>query len=139
MFLMTITFFFFIGGTFATLMRLELLTPDGDLFTAETYNKLFSMHGIIMVLFFLIPSIPDGARKFPDPDDDRRAGSRLSQLNLLSWYLFIIGGIFDAYAILAGGVDTGWTFYTPYSSHIRNTSRRRRVWSEFSSPASRRS
>ena len=58
MFLMTITFFFFIGGAFATLIRLELMTPEGDLFTSENYNKLFSMHGIIMIFFFLIPSIP---------------------------------------------------------------------------------
>src|SRR5437870_1568970 len=58
LYLIAITVFFFLGGAFATMIRLELLTPAGDLFQAETYNKLFSMHGIVMVFFFLIPSIP---------------------------------------------------------------------------------
>src|SRR5256885_11965664 len=58
LFLLSITLFFFLGGAFAVLIRLELLTPQGDLVESETYNKLFTMHGIIMIFFFLIPSIP---------------------------------------------------------------------------------
>ena len=119
MFLLTVTFFFFIGGTFATLMRLELLTPEGDLFSAETYNKLFSMHGIIMVWFFLIPSIPTVFGNFLVPMMIGARDLAFPRLNLLSWYLLMIGGIFELYAILSGGVDTGWTFYTPYSSQLR--------------------
>jgi hypothetical protein len=75
LFLITVTFFFFVGGTFATLMRLELMTPQGDLFTSETYNKLFSMHGIIMVWFFSHSVDSDGFRKFSHSDDDWSARS----------------------------------------------------------------
>jgi cytochrome c oxidase subunit 1 len=75
MFLLTVTFFFFVGGTFATLIRLELMTPQADLFTSETYNKLFSMHGIIMVWFFLIPSIPTVFENFLLP---MMIGARIS-------------------------------------------------------------
>ena len=78
LYLISITALFFIGGFFALLIRLELLTPAGDLFHADTYNKLFTMHGQIMVFFFLIPSIPGRAGKFRDPADDRRQGSGVS-------------------------------------------------------------
>ncbi|HEY2381492.1 MAG TPA: cytochrome c oxidase subunit I [Terriglobia bacterium] len=121
MFLMTVTLFFFVGGTFATLMRLNLMTPEGALFTAETYNKLFSMHGIIMVWFFLIPSIPTVFGNFLIPMMIGARDLAFPRLNLLSWYLLVFGGIFELYAILTGGVDTGWTFYTPYSSQFANT------------------
>ena len=70
LYLASITFFFFIGGFFALLIRLELLTPAGDLVQADTYNKLFTMHGQIMVFFFLIPSIPRRAGKLSCPFDD---------------------------------------------------------------------
>ena len=72
LYLLSITFFFFIGGFFALLIRLELLTPAGDLVQADTYNKLFTMHGQVMVFFFLIPSIPGRAGQFPGAPDDRR-------------------------------------------------------------------
>ena len=121
MFLLTITLFFFIGGTFATLIRLELMTPQGDLFTSENYNKLFSMHGIIMVFFFLIPSIPAVFGNFLIPMMIGARDLAFPRLNLLSWYLLATGGICELYAILTGGVDTGWTFYTPYSSQFTHT------------------
>src|SRR4029077_17450263 len=99
----------------------ELLTPEGDLFQSETYNKLFSMHGIIMVFFFLIPSIPSVLGNFLIPMLIGAGDLAFPRLNLLSWYLFVIGGVFALWAIVAGGVDTGWTFYTPYSSLFSNT------------------
>jgi len=121
LFLMTITFFFFLGGTFATMVRLELMTPQGDLFQAQTYNKLFSMHGIVMIFLFLIPSIPSVLGNFLVPIMIGARDLAFPRLNLLSWYLLVIGGVFTLWAIVAGGVDTGWTFYTPYSSLFSNT------------------
>src|SRR5438552_11835967 len=121
LFLMSITFFFFLGGAFAVLIRLELLTPQGDLVQAETYNKLFTMHGIIMVFFFLIPSIPAVLGNFLVPMMIGARDLAFPRLNLLSWYIYTIGGLFTLGAIVSGGVDTGWTFYTPYSSVYSNT------------------
>jgi cytochrome c oxidase subunit 1 len=121
LFLITITFFFFLGGAFATLIRLELMTPQGDLFQAQTYNKLFSMHGIVMIFFFLLPSIPSVLGNFLVPIMIGARDLAFPRLNLLSWYLLVIGGVFTLWAIVAGGVDTGWTFYTPYSSLFSNT------------------
>ena len=121
LFLATITFFFFLGGAFATLIRLELMTPQGDLFQAQTYNKLFSMHGIVMIFFFLLPSIPSVLGNFLVPLMIGARDLAFPRLNLLSWYLLVIGGIFTLWAIVSGGVDTGWTFYTPYSSLFSNT------------------
>src|SRR6185295_8776948 len=119
--LLTITFFFFLGGAFATMIRLELLTPEGDLFQAQTYNKLFSMHGIVMIFLFLIPSIPSVLGNFLGPIMIGAKDLAFPRLNLLGWYLLVIGGVFTLWAIVAGGVDTGWTFYTPYSSLFSNT------------------
>src|SRR5262245_44262076 len=120
LFLIAITFFFFLGGAFATLIRLELMTPPGDLFQSETYNKLFSMHGIVMVFLFLIPSIPSVLGNFLIPMMIGARDLALPGLNLLSWYVFVIGGAFTLAAIVGGGVDTGWTFYAPYSSMFSN-------------------
>src|SRR5499427_3614108 len=116
LYLHTITFFFFLGGAFATLIRIELLTPTGDLVSSETYNKLFTMHGVAMVFFFLIPSIPATLGNFFLPMMIGARDLAFPKLNLLSWYLLVIGGVFTLWAIVSGGVDTGWTFYTPYSS-----------------------
>src|SRR6184192_4696387 len=100
-----ITVFFFVGGAAATLIRLELVTPAGDLVTAETYNKLFTMHGVIMVWFFLIPSIPTVFGNFLIPLMIGARDLAFPRLNLLSWYLLVLGGLFELYAILSGGVD----------------------------------
>jgi cytochrome c oxidase subunit 1 len=120
LYLVSITFFFFIGGAAATLIRLELMTPQGDLVQAETYNKLFTMHGIIMIFFFLIPSIPAVLGNFLVPMMLGARDLAFPRLNLLSWYVFILGGLFTLSALIAGGVDTGWTFYTPYSTTYSN-------------------
>jgi cytochrome c oxidase subunit 1 len=121
LFLISITLFFFLGGAFAVLIRLELLTPQGDLVQAETYNKLFTMHGIIMIFFFLIPSIPAVLGNFLLPMMIGARDLAFPRLNLLSWYIFTVGGLFTLGAVISGGVDTGWTFYTPYSSTYANT------------------
>ncbi len=112
----SITGFFFIGGFFALLMRLHLLEPKGALFGLETYNKLFTMHGIIMVWFFLIPSIPGTLGNFLIPMMIGAKDLAFPKLNLASWYVFMTGGIVTLYSMLRGGVDTGWTFYVPFST-----------------------
>lgn len=121
LYVISITFFFVVGGLAATLVRLELATPQGDLVGAETYNKLFSIHGIMMVWFFLIPSIPTTLGNFLIPLMIGAEDLAFPRLNLASWYVFVIGGLFTLAAMLIGGVDTGWTFYTPYSSVYSNT------------------
>ena len=117
----SITAFFFVGGAAATLIRLELITPAGDFVSVDTYNKLFTMHGVIMVWFFLIPSIPSTFGNFLVPLMIGARDLAFPRLNLLSWYLYILGGLFTAGALVAGGVDTGWTFYTPFSTMFSNT------------------
>jgi cytochrome c oxidase subunit 1 len=121
LYLMSITVMFFIGGAAATLMRLHLITPGGTLVQPATYNKLFTVHGIVMVFFFMIPSIPAVLGNFLVPMMIGAKDLAFPKLNLLSWYVYIVGALFTLYAILAGGVDTGWTFYTPYSSTYANT------------------
>jgi cytochrome c oxidase subunit 1 len=121
LYLLAITFFFVIGGLAATIVRLELMTPQGDLTESETYNKLFTIHGITMVFFFLIPAIPAVLGNFLVPLMIGARDLAFPRINLLSWYLFMLAGLLTIGAILAGGVDTGWTFYTPYSSTYSNT------------------
>ncbi len=121
LYLLSITFFFFIGGFFALLIRLELLTPAGDLVQADTYNKLFTMHGQVMVFFFLIPSIPAVLGNFLVPLMIGAKDLAFPRINLLSWYLYIIAGALMLHCMLTGGVDTGWTFYTPFSTAFSNT------------------
>ncbi|MDQ6707106.1 MAG: cbb3-type cytochrome c oxidase subunit I, partial [Acidobacteriota bacterium] len=120
LYLIAVTFFFFIGGIFAVLIRLELATPAGDLVTSNTYNKLFTMHGIIMVFFFLIPSIPAILGNFMLPMMIGAKDLAFPKINLLSWYIYMLGGAFTIYVLLTGGVDTGWTFYTPFSTSYSN-------------------
>jgi len=121
LYLLSITAMFFIGGFFALLIRLELLTPTGDLLTADTYNKAFSMHGQIMVFFFLVPSIPAVLGNFLVPMMIGAKDLAFPRINLLSWYLYIAGAALYIWCIMSGGVDTGWTFYTPFSSLFSNT------------------
>ncbi len=117
LYLISVSVFFFIGGIMAMLIRLELLTPEGDLLQADTYNRVFSMHGISMVFFFLIPSIPAILGNFLVPLMIGAKDLAFPRINLLSWYLYIFGGAFTLWAMIHGGVDTGWTFYTPLSTH----------------------
>src|SRR5688572_7307047 len=121
LYLLSITAFFVAGGLAATIVRLELMTPRGDLVEAETYNKLFTIHGIVMVFLFLIPAIPAVLGNFCLPLMLGARDLAFPRLNLASWYLFTIAGLFIVWAVLKGGVDTGWTFYTPYSSTYSNT------------------
>ena len=121
LYLFGISFFFFLGSLYAMMIRLELLTPQGDLMQASTYNKTFTQHGIIMVFFFLIPSIPATLGNFLVPLMIGAKDLAFPRINLLSWYIYIIGGLVTIYALLAGGVDTGWTFYVPYSTTFSNS------------------
>jgi cytochrome c oxidase subunit I len=121
LYMISVTLFFFVGGAAAVLFRLELMTPGGDLVIAETFNKLFTLHGVVMVFFFLIPSIPTVLGNFLLPLMIGARDLAFPRLNLASWYIFMIGGLLAIGAIIAGGVDTGWTFYTPYSSTYTNT------------------
>jgi cytochrome c oxidase subunit 1 len=121
LYLGSITFMFFVGGAAAVLMRLHLIEPQGALVQPETYNKLFSIHGIVMVFFFLVPSIPATLGNFLVPMMIGAKDLAFPRINLLSWYIYVAGAIFTLYAIIAGGVDTGWTFYTPYSTSFAHT------------------
>src|SRR5262249_54077264 len=113
--------FFFIGGFFALLIRLELLTPAGDLLSADMYNRAFTMHGQVMVFFFLIPSIPAVLGNFLIPMMVGAKDLAFPRINLLSWYIYIGAGILHILCLLRGGVDTGWTFYPPFSTAFSNT------------------
>src|ERR1700755_1571731 len=121
LYLISITFFFFIGGAFAGLIRLELLTPQPDLVASDTYNKFFSMHGIVMIFLFLVPSVPATIGNFLIPIMLGAKDLAFPKINLLSWYLYTIAGIMVLAALVLGGVDTGWTFTTPLSTHYLNT------------------
>ncbi len=121
LYMLSITVFFVLGGIAAMMMRLELIYPTNWLVESETYNKLFTMHGVIMVWFFLIPSIPAVLGNFLMPLMLGARNVAFPRLNLASWYLYVIGGVFTLVALLWGGVDTGWTFYTPLSSTFSNT------------------
>ena len=109
-----------VGGAAATLIRFNLVTPQG-MFQPETYNRLFSIHGIVMVWFFLIPSIPNTLGNFLLPLMIGAKDLAFPRINLLSWYLFVAAGLLALFAVIAGGVDTGWTFYTPFSTMYSNS------------------
>ena len=121
LYLVTVTLMFFLGGAAATLIRLNLMTPYGELVNADTYNKLFTMHGVLMVWFFLVPVIPVVLGNFFLPMMIGARDLAFPRLNLASWYIFIFGAAFTLWAITVGGVDTGWTFYTPFSSKSSHT------------------
>jgi cytochrome c oxidase subunit I len=121
MYLASITFFFFVGGAAAVLIRLELFTPPGDLVQSEAYNRLFTMHGVIMIFFFLIPAIPTVLGNFLVPLMIGARDLAFPRLNLASWYVFNLGALLAVIAMIYGGVDTGWTFYTPFSTTYTNS------------------
>lgn len=116
----SITIFFFIAGLAIGLARLELMSPRGMMFTDDGYNRLFTLHGIVMVWFFLVPSIPATFGNFLIPLMIGARDVAFPRLNLLSWYIYVLAAGFACYVIVAGGVDTGWTFYTPLSSFYAN-------------------
>ncbi len=120
LYLLGISVFFVLGGLMAVLIRAELATPQGDLFSSDVYNRLFTMHGILMIFFFLIPSIPAVLGNFLLPIMIGAKDLAFPRINLLSWYLYMIGGAMTFVSLLTGGIDTGWTFYTPMSTTFAN-------------------
>ncbi|MBI5431508.1 MAG: cytochrome c oxidase subunit I [Planctomycetes bacterium] len=120
MYLITIAFMILVGGSFAILVRLELATPAGDMLQSETYNKIFTMHGVVMVFFFLIPGVPAVLGNFLVPIMIGAKDLAFPKVNLLSYYIFLVGILLTLLAAAMGGIDTGWTFYTPYSSTYSN-------------------
>jgi cytochrome c oxidase subunit 1 len=121
MYLISISIFFLVGGAFAAIFRIELLTPEGDFLQADTYNKFFTLHGVVMIFFFLIPSIPAVLGNFLIPLQIGAKDVAFPKLNLASWYIFMVGGTLGVIIIVLGGLDTGWTFYTPLSTSYANT------------------
>ncbi len=116
LYLWSIMLMFLFGGVLAMLMRLELLSPAGDIFAAKTYNQLFTLHGAIMIFMFIVPGVPAILGNFALPIMIGAKDVAFPRLNLASWYIYIIGSFLAVYAILAGSIDTGWTFYAPYST-----------------------
>ncbi|MFO0927765.1 MAG: cbb3-type cytochrome c oxidase subunit I [Gemmataceae bacterium] len=121
LYLVSVSVFFFVGGVFAAIVRIELMTPRGDLVSSDTYNKLFTMHGVVMIFFFLIPATPATLGNFLVPLMIGAKDLAYPKLNLASWYIFMLGGLFGIYAMITGGVDTGWTFYTPLSTRTAHS------------------
>ena len=115
MYLISVSLSLLVGGLFAMLIRTELYNPGKTIMSAETYNQVFTLHGIIMVFLFIIPSVPAALGNFFLPIMIGAKDVAFPRLNIASYYLWVIGAIFTLTAILVNGIDTGWTFYTPYS------------------------
>ncbi len=121
LYLFGVSFFFTIGAFYAGMVRAELITPGPDLMTPDAYNRAFTMHAIMMIFFFLIPSIPGTLGNFLIPLMIGAKDVAFPKLNLASWYMYMAGAALALFAMFAGGVDTGWTFYTPFSTTYSNT------------------
>jgi len=121
LYLVSVTAMFFLGGAYAVAIRLSLLEPTGSLMSAETYNKAFTAHGVVMIFFFLIPAIPATLGNFLIPLMVGAKDLAFPRINLLSWYVYLVGAAFALWAIVNGGLDTGWTFYAPYSTIYSNS------------------
>jgi len=106
-----------LGGVFALLLRIEHLTPGPTVMSAMTYNRLFTLHGVTMVWLFMIPSIPATFGNFLLPIQIGASEVAFPRLNLLSFWIYVLGAAFVLVAMWLGALDTGWTFYTPYSVH----------------------
>ena len=116
MYLWSVLLMFFAGGMFAMLIRLEMLTPGKTLIEAQAYNQVFTLHGAIMIFLFIIPAIPAALGNFVLPLMLGAKDVAFPRLNLASYYIYVLGALTALGSILAGGIDTGWTFYTPYST-----------------------
>jgi cytochrome c oxidase subunit I len=116
MYLVAIAIAFALGGVAALILRFELLSPDKIMLTAKQYNQAFTLHGAIMVFLFIIPSIPATLGNFFLPIQIGANDVAFPRLNLASFHIYIVGALFCIASIILGSVDTGWTFYTPYSS-----------------------
>lgn len=121
LYLISVSAFFVLGGIFAAMIRVALISPADTLLSSETYNKVFTSHGIAMIFFFLIPSIPAVFGNFFIPILIGARDLAFPRLNLLSWYLYMLGGVLFLAALCTGGIESGWTFYTPYSSMYSNS------------------
>jgi cytochrome c oxidase subunit 1 len=115
LYLISVSAFFLIGGAAAVLIRYNLISPYGTL-TPDQYNKVFTAHGVVMVFLFLVPVVPGVLGNFLVPLMVGARDLAFPRLNLLSWYLYMAGGVFATWSLLVGGVDTGWTLYPPYSA-----------------------
>ncbi len=116
LYLIMISAAFFLGGIFALLVRLELLTPAKDIVGADAYNQLFTLHGAVMIFLFIVPSIPAILGNFVLPLQIGAKDVAFPRLNLASWYVYMFGAAFTLYSVVTNATDTGWTFYTPYST-----------------------
>ncbi|MDG2095077.1 MAG: cytochrome c oxidase subunit I [Phycisphaerales bacterium] len=116
MYLVSVLGAFFMGGVFALLVRTQLLTPEGAIMEQAQYNQAFTLHGAIMVFLVIIPSVPAALGNFILPIMLGAKDVAFPRLNLFSYYLWVIGALFFILALFTGGLDTGWTFYTPYST-----------------------
>ncbi len=116
MYLVAICGFFLVGGILAGLVRFNLVSPTGALVDNDTYNRLFTAHGVVMLFFVLIPAVPGVMGNFFVPIMIGAKDMAFPKLNLASWYVWMLGAAFAVWALLAGGIDTGWTLYPPYSS-----------------------
>ncbi len=116
MYLVSILSSFLLGGVLALLIRTELLGPQAGIMDADTYNRVFTLHGAAMIFLFIIPGIPAALGNFILPIMLGAKDVAFPKMNLASYYLYVIGAVFSVVAIATGGVDTGWTFYTPYST-----------------------
>lgn len=121
LYLVVTSFMFVLGGAYAGVIRAELITPKGDFVSSDFYNKSFTAHGVIMVFFVLIPAIPSVIGNFCLPLMLGAKDVAFPRINLISWYVYMAGASFTLYALISGGVDSGWTFYTPLSTTYLNS------------------
>src|SRR5204862_1942428 len=105
-----------LGGIFAMTLRIELVTPGRDIISPLGYNRMFTLHGVTMVWLFMIPAIPSVFGNFLLPLMLGAKDVAFPRLNLLSVYLYVAGAAIALWGMIHGGADTGWTFYTPYST-----------------------
>jgi len=116
LYLVSVITFFIVAGLAALLVRIELFTPGRTIVDPDTYNRLFTLHGVVMVFLFIIPAIPASLGNFVLPMMLGAKDVAFPRLNLLSYYIYLLGSCFAIYSLISGAVDTGWTFYTPYST-----------------------
>lgn len=116
LYLILIAAFFLAGMVMGVLMRLELLSPGNQILDNDDYNHVLTLHGVIMIFLFIIPSIPAVFGNFLLPIMIGANDVAFPRLNLASWYCYVIGALFALASLFLGGPDTGWTFYIPYSS-----------------------
>ncbi len=121
MYLFTTLTFFLVGGIFALLIRLELLTPGQTIMDPNMYNRMFTYHGAIMVFLVIIPAIPGALGNFIMPMMLGAKDVAFPRLNLASFWIYVAGAVFATSALFLKGADTGWTFYTPYSIRTNST------------------